>query len=420
MTNAAILVASSLLLGAYLLDIVGRRFKLPSVVLLIVSGMIARQVLDRLGLHLGHVGAVVPIIGTLGLILIVFEGALDLEVSRERLAVIARAVLSSIAGFVACTMAFAALFHWTLGFTPYLAALAAVPFAVISSAVAIPSATGLPAQAREFVIYESSFADIVGVLVFTALLSSQGDPAAFARDLFGGGAISVVVALAASVALYALVNKVDGHVRFLPLIAGLFCLYAIGKALHLSPLVFVLVAGLVIANPHLLDRWAPLEAMRAANDYERTVAEFKSLVAELTFATKSFFFLLLGYWTEVGLLAVPVAWAVAAACTGFVFASRRALLAALRVEHAAALTWIAPRGLITVLLFLAAAEAGGLEGFPFGALMLTVLATSTLVALAHHGQDDRREALAASAIDSAHAPLASHAVPAPPDGRPAA
>ena len=38
---------------------------------------------------------------------------------------------------------------------------------------------------------------------------------------------------------------------------------------------------------------------------------------------------------------------------------------------AASLTWIAPRGLITVLLFLTAAETGAFGTFPFGALMLT-------------------------------------------------
>jgi len=49
----------------------------------------------------------------------------------------------------------------------------------------------------------------------------------------------------------------------------------------------------------------------------------------------------------------------------------------------AQLMWIAPRGLIAVLLFLSANETGKLAGFPFGAVMLIVLATTTLTALAH-------------------------------------
>ena len=48
--------------------------------------------------------------------------------------------------------------------------------------------------------------------------------------------------------------------------------------------------------------------------------------------------------------------------------------------------WIAPRGLITVLLFLAAVETGTLESFPFGTVMLVVLATAALTTLAHRGR----------------------------------
>ena len=56
----------------------------PRVVLLIVTGLVARQMLDAIGLHLHWVEPIVPVIGTLGLILIVLEGALDLTVTRER------------------------------------------------------------------------------------------------------------------------------------------------------------------------------------------------------------------------------------------------------------------------------------------------------------------------------------------------
>ncbi len=84
MANSAILAVSALLVFAYLLDIFGRRFRLPSVVLLVVTGMIARQLMDRTGLHLAWVDPLVPIIGTVGLILIVLEGSLDLSLRRDR------------------------------------------------------------------------------------------------------------------------------------------------------------------------------------------------------------------------------------------------------------------------------------------------------------------------------------------------
>jgi NhaP-type Na+/H+ or K+/H+ antiporter len=194
--------------------------------------------------------------------------------------------------------------------------------------------------------------------------------------------LSLVAAAFAAVALFALVNKLEGHVRFLPLLAGLVLLYAVGKEAHLSPLIMVLVCGLLLNNPHLLERTRYLKRLHTPG-YDQTLAEFKGLVAELTFAVKSFFFVLLGYWTETSHMADPAAWALAGAVVAGVYLSRYAVLALLRQPDARRLTWIAPRGLITVLLFITATSTGSLDAFPFGTVMLVVLATATLTALAH-------------------------------------
>ena len=382
MTTAAILAVSALLLFAYLLDILGRRTRVPPVVLLVATGMLGRLAMDRLELHLHWVDPLVPVIGTIGLILIVLEGALDLSLRRDRLALVARAAVCALGGFAVCLVALTLLFQHALGLPFATAALAAMPFAVISSAVAIPSTTGLPEAAREFVIYESSLSDIVGVLVFYAWLTADGSLGHFATSLFGGGLLSLAAAMVASLGLLYLINRIEGHVRFLPLLAGLTLLYAIGKALHLSPLIAVLVCGLLFNNVHLLNRW-PRLATICRPGYEDTLKEFKGLVVELTFATKSFFFLMLGYWTDVRHMADWRAWAVTLAAIGVIYPARLAILAALRQPDAARLLWLAPRGLITVLLFLTAAETGTLQSFPFGAVMLLVLATASATALAH-------------------------------------
>jgi cell volume regulation protein A len=384
MTNTAILAASGLLLLAYGIEHFGRHFRVPAVVLLIVAGLVARQVLDAFGWRFHWVEPIVPVIGTLGLILIVLEGALDLTVTRERRALIVTAAASSLAGFLASLVAFALIFGGLLQFAPKIAIMAAIPFAVVSSAVAIPSAGGLAEGTREFVVYESSFSDILGVLVFYAWLSAQGSIEGFAADLLGGGALSLVAAVLAAIALFYFINQIVGHVRFLPLLAGLVFLYAIGKEAHLSPLVIVLVCGLIINNPNLVTWHTAVRRMKHET-YEQTLREFKGLVAELTFAMKSFFFLLLGYWTDVRSMLSIEALLVAIAGVAAILATRWLVLKALRREGIAQLLWIAPRGLITVLLFLSARDTGKLDAFPFGAVMLVVLATSALTALAHRG-----------------------------------
>lgn len=384
MTNTALLALSGLLVVAYLLDVFGRRFRLPSVVLLIASGIVARQLMDRFGLHLGFVELLLPVIGTIGLILIVLEGALDLEVKRERAGLIAKSSAAAVLGFGATLAAFAWLFHAAIPFPWPVAVLAAMPFAVISSAVAIPSAAGLPNPAREFVVYESSLSDIIGVLVFYAWLAAEGSVDEFVAELAGGGVMSLLAALVAAPGLFYLINRVEGHVRFLPLLAGLVLLYALGKALHLSPLILILVCGLLLNNPHLLEWNARLRALHTPG-YDKTLGEFKGIVAELTFATKSIFFLMLGYWTDMNHMTDWRAWAIAIVIIACIYASRFLILGVLRIADLRRLVWLAPRGLITVLLFLTAADTGQIEGFPFGAVMLVVLATATATALAHRG-----------------------------------
>ena len=85
-------------------------------------------------------------------------------------------------------------------------------------------------------------------------------------------------------------------------------------------------------------------------------------------------------------MAAPQAWWVTGLIVAIILATRFALLAALRQPRAGQLTWVAPRGLITVLLFLAAAEHLALGEFPFGTVLLVVLITSTLVVLARRGE----------------------------------
>jgi NhaP-type Na+/H+ or K+/H+ antiporter len=165
----------------------------------------------------------------------------------------------------------------------------------------------------------------------------------------------------------------------------------------------VLGCGLLINNPRLITWNAKLRSLHSAN-YDQTLHEFKGLVAELTFATKSFFFLLLGYWTDLSQMASLTAWLVAAAGIAVIYASRWLILAVLRQDAAQRLLWIAPRGLITVLLFLTASEGGELAGFPFGSVMLIVLATAALTALAH--RQAASPATQATAVEPAAEPPA--------------
>lgn len=378
MTYSAILSASLFLLIVFGIERLCRRWGIPSVIVLVASGLIARPVLDSIGVQLNWAGMLVPIVGTVGLVLIVLEGALDIELKRERIRLIGVTLTLATAGFVVCVAAFAGLARLVLDLSVVQAILLATPFAVISSAVAIPSSDFLPQKRREFVVYESSMSDIIGVLVFFSLLGSDGSVKSALLALLGGGLLSFLLSLLCAVALMLVLLRVEGHIRFVPLLAGLFALYATGKLLHLSPLIMVLFFGLLLNKPTLVTRFRPFHNWLEA-DYDATLSEFKTLVVELTFVVRGFFFVLLGYWTDLSDLASPWAWLAAALVLLVIFGSRYALLRVTLRTAIGPLLWIAPRGLITVLLFLTAREAFAMPAYLNGAVILVVLGSSSLI-----------------------------------------
>jgi len=378
MVYSAILIASVFLLVAFLVERFSPALGIPSVIVLVGLGFLARPVLSWFGYALDGLDVTVPIIGAIGLVLIVLEGALDIKIRRDRLRLAGMAFGMALAGFFLCVGAFTVAAAWVLPMSVMQALVLAVPFAVISSAVAIPSSRFLPSDGREFVVYESSLSDILGVLVFFALVNSGGSLRGVLLGLVGGGMVSLLLASICAVGLVLVLMRIEGHIRFVPLLAGLFGLYAAGKLMHLSPLIMVLLFGLVLNNPRLITR-IPYLRNWMDDSYEATLNEFKVLVLELTFAVRGFFFILLGYWTDLSDLASLHAWLAAVVVLLVVYGGRHALFRATRLESANSLQWIAPRGLITVLLFLGAKEAVALPSYLSGTVVIVVLVSTALV-----------------------------------------
>ena len=380
MTDIGILIASVFLLAAFAVERWDRRSGVPSVIVMIVLGLLAQPLLRSMGAVAVELKAMVPTAGSIGLVLIVLEGGLDIELRRERIRLATAASVLAVAAFVLCASVFALIAAHALHMSFFQGMILATPFAVISSAIAIPGSHFLDSGARDFVVYESSVSDIVGVLMFFALVNSDATLSGVLTELAGGGLLSLVLAVACSVTLVLVTTRADAHVRYIPLLAGLFALYAAGELLHLSPLIMVLLFGLMLNNKSALDQIPTLRRI-SAKISAATVGEFRVLVQELTFAVRVFFFFLLGYSTNLSDFTVARSWLAAAAVLAVIYGSRRALLLLIDRRLAATLTWIAPRGLVTVLLYIEAARRMHLPPYLNGTVRLVVILSATIMAL---------------------------------------
>ena len=356
----------------------GRVLRLPSVVFLLATGLIARAAAQGFGVPLEPPAALLPLLGTVGLILIVLEGALDLELKAGQRPFLLRTSGAALAGVLAFVLPVGALLHYTVGLDWAGAFLVAAPFAVISSAVAIPAAGLLAPREREFVVYESSWSDIFGVMAFNAAaVAFEGGGAT--TNLVVGGVAVLAIGTCIGLAMYWLVGHLEGHVKFMPLIFALILVYGAAKALHLSPLLIVMLLGLLLNNAALLRRVRWLAPLHSAH-YGVELGKLKHLTAEATFLARTFFFLLLGYQTDLASLADPRAWALAVPVVLLVAGLRWLVLRALVGPRTRPLLWVSPRGLITVLLFYSLPAGLVPAAFPRGALILVVLLSCVVMA----------------------------------------
>jgi NhaP-type Na+/H+ or K+/H+ antiporter len=397
-----LLALSSIIIVSYLFDAVARKSRIPAVVLLIFSGILARVTLDYFGFKIPLLDILLPIVGTLGLILIVLEGALDLKVSRDNVGLISRAAICSLLGLVISGALIAAVIFYSFDTDWYQAWLYAIPMAVISSAVAIPAAASLSPKLREFVIYESSMSDIVGVLLFYALLDGRGNIGLRALETMGEVGISIAIGFIAAITLYWLISRIETHVRFVPMIAGVALLYAAAKLLHLAPLMIVMAAGLILNN-FVYVKPLPLVRRIRSYNFSEDLDTFKHLVAEATFVIRTFFFVLLGYSTLISDLMNSQAWIIASAIAACYIIPRIGILYfCTETKRIEPLLWFAPKGLITILLIFSIPETEWIAGFPNGAIMLLVLMSALLLTHGNlrYGKQQKKQAAAMETLST--------------------
>lgn len=89
-TYLIILLCLAVLLS-YVFDLFRRRYRVSSVILLLASGVVLRQSADCTGFQIPYEKRSLSVPGTVGLILIVLAGALELELTADRLPRIKRA-----------------------------------------------------------------------------------------------------------------------------------------------------------------------------------------------------------------------------------------------------------------------------------------------------------------------------------------
>lgn len=350
MSNAIIISLCLLLLISYMFDVSSPKTKIPSVILLLIVGWAVRQAADFFGISIPNLSPILPIIGTVGLILIVFEGALDLELNRSKKKLIISSISMSLIPMLVLSIGIGLVFDTIFGVDFRQGLLNAVPFAVISSAIAISSAKNLLPKDREFVIYESTFSDIFAVVLFNFIIRNEViDGNSFV--VFGWQLILIlVITVIATLGLSLLMSKIRHRVKFVPIILLIILIYAIAKEYHLPALIFIFILGLFIGNLDKFKRFRFVDKLQP-EIMVKEVVKLNDITTEITFSIRSLFFILFGYLINTHELLNAKTFIIA---TGILVGIIVLRIIGLKIAHQNLnpLLYVAPRGLITILLFI--------------------------------------------------------------------
>lgn len=375
-----LIILSSLVIFSYVFDLFAKKFRVPSVILLLLSGIGLRYVAGVLDINTINFNSILPLIGTVGLILIVLEGSLELRLEKSKLQLIRSSLSSAFFILLLTTTSIAAFFYFFSGEHFQKCFLNAVPLGIISSAIAIPSASVLPPGRKDFIVYESSMSDIFGIILFNFMLANE--TISFTSFVRLGWQTILILFIAGlfCLGLLYLLKRITHHLKFFLIISVLILVYGIGKIYHLPTLVIVLAFGLFLNNLH----WIQLPWFNRIFTYDNFTKDLNQLTqlsGESAFIVRTFFFLIFGFSLDVNsLLNINVLQSgmVIVLLTYLI----RILYQRIFIKSASwAEIFLSPRGLISILLFYSIPTTLRIEGLSDALLFFVILATSSIMGI---------------------------------------
>ncbi|NNC95583.1 MAG: hypothetical protein HKN92_08475 [Chitinophagales bacterium] len=383
-----IIAASVVIIVSFMFGTISRRTNVPSVLLLIALGIGLQYLLKHFGAGDFDFFPYLEVLGIVGLIMIVLEAALDLKLQRDKIGVIIKSFLIAAIGlgFSVSATAFI-IYHIVTVMTWAECILYATPISILSSAIIIPSVTNLVTEKKEFHIYESTFSDILGIMLFyflieylTPSISSNGESSNAVGSFLINLVITIGISLIASYVLLFVFQNIKEKAKLFVLISVLLLLYAVAKKFHLSPLIIILVFGLAVSNSKLFFRgW--FKKMLHPERFKEMEHGLHGLTLETAFVVRTFFFVIFGTTIVLSSIFSFSVFITSIAILISIYFIRWLSLIIFYGRNITPQLWIAPRGLITVLLYYAIPVEFQSVYFDPGILLFIIIATGVIMTM---------------------------------------
>ena len=316
------------------------------------------------------------LLGVIGLIMIVLEAAVDLKITKDKIPLVRKSILMALLVLLITSLAMGSAIMFLLDEPFFNSLIYAIPLSVVSSAVLIPSVHSLTQQKKEFLIYESTFSDIIGIMFFNFIVLQEES------ILNIGGILNIIFTIIQSVLIsYLLVyifSKFKTGVRIFLIIAILAILYAVGKKLHLSSLLLIFIFGLFLNNTKLFF-FNKLQGYIDHGAVKKLVKDFHLITAETAFVVRTLFFVAFGMMIDLNQLLDPKVIIVGSVIIVILYSVRYLNFKMFLKTDVFPEIFLAPRGLITILLFFQIPAVYEIRGLGMGVLFFVILATGLIM-----------------------------------------
>jgi potassium/hydrogen antiporter len=391
MSPAVILgLVGGLLVVAFLANRIFGLTRIPDVLVLMMLGAVLGPGLGLV--QPGTLAKTTNLLGTLAIILVLFEGGLELDL-RDTLRHFPGSFLLASLAYLFSTALVAVIVAKGLGLPWVDGWLVGAALGCTSSTVVLPVLQQLGAEepVRVTLMLEASWGDVLAVLTVGLLLGMREPGGAVAQGLAHGLLNQVGIALLFAIAagiLWSRLLPVLSEQRFWQVLTFsiVLVLFAGMEALGANGLIAVLGFGLTLSNFPGVDPGLGLTLPPAQMvESQQALLTFHS---ELAFLVRTFFFVLIGAVAELGIFrSHPL---LTLGTLGSLFLARWLAIHSsdwawegIGEHNRELIFWVLPRGLITVVLAIRVAEARGLElAFVPGLAFAVILVTNALLVLA--------------------------------------
>ncbi len=293
----AFIAIGAIIFVGFFASMVFEKTRVPDLLILVILGLILGPVtIAYFGVELvprSLLESVMPYFAALALVIILFDGGLNLNFDLV-LRKINIAFIHTLIAFILTVIAVALVANLVLGYPLIVGILLGAVLGGVSGAVVITLVRRMTMdeETQTVLTLESVLTDVLCIIVALALVEfiiGTDDPTEGVTSLFAGFSVAFLVALFFGIFWLGILKRLYGKpFSFMITIAALFILYGFVELVGGNGAMAALIFGLVLGNK---DEIARMFKIKTKFILDERIKQFHS---ELSFVVRTFFFVFLG------------------------------------------------------------------------------------------------------------------------------